>query len=70
MSSEFRTILHRYHVLKRASEKLRMVLEQRFGWDEAKQMETMRQVLTKRPLLPPAPPVGPFGRPPRKGQLF
>jgi hypothetical protein len=66
----FREALQRYNVVNTEARRLRNILQSRYGWDERKQAEEMHRLLTKEPLLPPRPPLGHWGRPPRRGQLF
>jgi hypothetical protein len=66
----FRATLQRYTAVNAEARRLRRVLQSRYGWDEKKQLEEMERVLMRQPLLPQHPPVGKFGMPPRRGDLF
>ncbi len=43
----FHETLNRYNTVNTEARRLRAVLASRYGWDERKQMENLKQVLTR-----------------------
>ncbi len=66
----FHETLNRYNTVNTEARRLRAVLASRYGWDERKQMENLKQVLTRQYRTPPQPRPTVNGRPALRGEIF
>ncbi len=78
--AHFRQTLAQYDAAQRKAEQLRQVLANRYGWDERRNMEAMRQVFNRSGITAIASrmpnvagrrvPLGANGLPARRGGIF